>query len=187
MKNHSLFVKLLFLYRKVSIFAVRIRMRSYRQHVKCDTTLNITALLKKQISDITVNSNDNIKDSSNNSKEPHLFNQTFSNVENDQESGRETINTVDSEFANYLKQNKSSLIVHPYMGDKLKKSAWEHIHSTIRHARLGHSEMATLHTDIAGHALEEAAHYMKDEEYSELIFDIEECFKDSRNYNKLEV
>ena len=170
------------------MFAVQLRMRSYRQNIKSDTAFNITALLKKQISELTVSLDGNNKHSSNNSKEPHSFNQTLSNVDNEnhQSSGRERINIVDSEFAKYLKQNKSSLIAHPYMGDKLKKSAWEHIHSTIRHAKLGHVEMAKLHADIAGHALEEVAHYIKDEEYSELIFDIEKCFEIQKN-NKLEV
>jgi hypothetical protein len=182
MKNSSLFIRLLFLYRKVSIFAVRIRMRSYRQHVKSDTALNITALLKKEIDELVVSSDQNIKHSSNISEEPHSSNLIIPKADNEHshDVGIKNTHNVESEFANYLKQNKSSLIIHPYMGDKLKKSAWEHIHCTIRHARLGHIDMAKLHADIAGHALEEAAHYMSDEEYSELIFDIEKCFKNSK-------
>lgn len=178
MKNSSLFVRLLFLYRKVSIFAVRIRMRSYRHHIKSDAALNITALLKNQIDELVVISDENNKYISNISDEPHSSKLIFSTAEYD--SGRGNINNVESEFAKYLKHNNSSLIVHPYMGDKLKNSAWEHIHCTIRHARLGHIEMAKLHADIAGHALEEAAHYMTDEVYSELIFDIEKCFENSK-------
>ena len=182
MKNSSLFVRLLFLYRKVSIFAVRIRMRSYRQHVKSDATLNITALLKKEIDELVVSSVQNIKHFSNISEEPHSSNLIISKEDNERyyDNGRGNTHNAESEFAKYLKQNKSSLIVHPYMGDKLKKSAWEHIHCTIRHARLGHVEMAILHADIAGHALEEATHYMSDAEYSELIFEIEKCFKNSK-------
>ena len=67
------------------------------------------------------------------------------------------------------------------MGDKLKKSAWEHVHSAIRYARQENMAMAKLHADIAGHALDEAAHFLKDEEYSELIFEIEESFDKSKN------
>ena len=56
------------------------------------------------------------------------------------------------------------------MGGQLKKSAWEHVHKAIRYARQADVTMAKLHADIAGHALEEAEHYLKDEECSELVF-----------------
>ena len=47
--------------------------------------------------------------------------------------------------------------------------------------------IAKLHADIAGHALEEAEHYLKDEEYSELVFEIEECFIKSKKEKEQEV
>ena len=47
--------------------------------------------------------------------------------------------------------------------------------------------IAKLHADIAGHALEEAEHYLKDEECSELVFEIEECFIKSKKEKEQEV
>ena len=182
MNSHSLFIRLLFLYRKVSTVIVRIRMRSYHQRNESDNTFDIAILLNKQIDVLVSSSAENNERSASISKENHYSELIFSNVDNERYQNGETknINNVESEFAKYLKQKKSSLIIHPYMGDKLKKSAWEHIHCTIRYARQGNVAMAKLHADIAGHALEEAVRYMKDEEYSELVFQIEECFIKSK-------
>ena len=171
MKNHSLFVRLQYLYRKISIVIVRIRMRSYHPFTESNNTFNITPLLHQQIKTLlTPNSNEgnelltNVHDS--------IINTT--KVDNNQDS------EIGSDFTEYLKQKKSYSINHPFIGDKLKTSAWEHIHCTIRYARQGNVAMAKLHADIAGHAIEELAHFLKDVEYSELVFEVEECFDKSK-------
>lgn len=177
MKNHSLFVRLLYLYRKISIVMVRIRMRSYRPFIESNNSFDITPLLHQQIKTLlTPNSNKGDELLPNAYKKAQDSKISTPIVDNKKHQDSE----IENGFAEYLKQKKSSSIDHPYMGDKLKNSAWEHIHCTIRYARQGNMAMAKLHADIAGHALEEAVHFMKDEEYSELIFEVEECFEKSK-------
>lgn len=182
MKNHSLYVRLLYLYKKISIALVRIRMRSYRPFNDSNDTFDITSLLRQQINTLAPDLNDS-NEPLTNSKGVAKYtgiHATKVDVKNNQDNGLNNISSTESEFAKYLNQKTSSSIDHPYMGDKLKKSAWEHIHCTIRYARQGNVAMAKLHADIAGHALEEAVHFIKDEEYSELILEIEECFEKSK-------
>lgn len=188
MNNSSLFVRLLYLYRKVSVVVIRIRMRSYHKFIESNDNFNITSLLNKQINVLAANSIKNISPNiilpqSDIIKKTQFTELTLPKVDNK----TEIISGIESEFAKYLKQKKSFSIDHPYMGDKLTKSAWDHIHCTIRHARQGHIDMAKLHADIAGHALEEAAHYMEEQEYSKLVFEIEECFINSKNEKEQEV
>ena len=172
MKNHSLFVRLQYLYRKISIVMVRIRMRSYHPFTESNNTFNITPLLHQQIKSLlTPNSNKG------NELLPNVHNSIIKTTkvdDNNQDS------EIGSSFSEYLKQKKSYSINHPFIGDKLKTSAWEHIHCTIRYARQENVAMAKLHADIAGHALEELAHFLKDIEYSELVFEVEECFYKSK-------
>ena len=183
MKSHSLFARLQYLYRKISIVIARVRMGSYRPFLETKNTFDMTTLLHQQIDSIVFSSIKNNVPPANTGKEVQCSELSFTKVDNEnyQDSEIDGVSSIESEFVKYLKQKKSSSLTHPYMGDKLKKSAWEHIHCTIRHARQGDMAMAKLHADIAGHALEEAAHFLKDEEYSELIFEIEESFDKSKN------
>lgn len=182
MKYHSLFVRLQYLYRKISIVITRIRMRSYRPFIESNNTFDITSLLHKQIDSIVFSSIKNNAGTANTSKEVQHSKLNFAKVDNKncQDNEIDNVSSIESEFSKYLKQKKSSSITHPYMGDKLKKSTWEHIHSTIRYAKQGNMAIAKLHADIAGHALEEAAHFLNDEEYSDLVFQVEECFIKSK-------
>ena len=73
---------------------------------------------------------------------------------------------------------KSKLAPDPYMGDKLKDSAWSHIHTALLHARQGEAITAKLHADIANEALKEAAHYMSEEDYKVLCEEVAKAFKE---------
>ncbi len=59
------------------------------------------------------------------------------------------------------------------MDEKLKHSIWEHIHASIRHARLGDARVAKMHADIANSAYRELAHYVSNEDHNELALEIE--------------
>ena len=158
-------------------------MRSYHSFIESNNTFDITSLLHQQIDSIVFSSIKNNVPPADTSKEVQRSELSFTKRDNEkcQDSEIDNVSSIESEFAKYLKQKKSSSLTHPCMGDKLKKSAWEHVHSAIRYARQENMTMAKLHADIAGHALEEAAHFLKDEEYSELIFEIEESFDKSKN------
>jgi len=55
------------------------------------------------------------------------------------------------------------------IGNKLMQSTWEHLHASVRFARLGNAETARLHASIMDSSLKEAAHYLDDEVYSEFV------------------
>lgn len=181
MRNNSLYVRLLYLYRKISIVVVKIRMRSYRPFPESSNTFDITSLLHKQINTLTPDPTKNNTPLASESMKPHFSEQNVLKVDskNNQDREIENVGSTESEFSKYLKQTKLSSINHPFMGEKLKKSAWEHIHCSIRYARQGNVALAKLHANIAGHALEEAVHFMKDDEYTKLVYEIEECFEKS--------
>ena len=188
-KYHSLLSSLQYIYRKISIVVVRIRIHSYRKLVESNSSFDITSVLNEQINTLAASSVKNNKIHDDVNEKPQHSELTFNkeDIKKYQSSKIENVSGVESEFAKHLKQKKSSSMIHPYLGDKLKQSAWEHIHCTIRYARQGNVVTARLHADIAGQALEEVAHYMKDEEYSELVFQIEECFIKSKKENGQEV
>lgn len=152
-------------------------MRSYRPFIDSNNTFDITPLLHQQIKALlTPNPIKGNELLPNAHEEEHDSKISTTKVDNKNNQDSE----IENGFAEYLKHKKSSSIEHPCMGDKLKNSAWEHIHCTIRYAKQGNIALAKLHADIAGHAIEEAAHFMKDEEYSELVFEVEKCFEKSK-------
>ena len=65
----------------------------------------------------------------------------------------------------------------PYLGDKLRDSAWSHIHAAQLQARQGNTINAKLHAGIANDALKEAAHYMSDKDYKDLCNEVTAIFK----------
>lgn len=164
-------------------------MHSYHKLTGSNGSLDITSVLNKQIDSLSTIPPDINVYSANVGYEEHSEKTIAVKVKN-QESQYgeiENISGVESEFAKYLKTKKSSLTSYPYLSEKLKATAWEHIHCTIRYAKQDNIAIAKLHADIAGRALEEAAHYMSDEEYSNLIFQVEECFKLLKKQKRQEV
>jgi len=61
------------------------------------------------------------------------------------------------------------------MGEKLKDSAWLHIHTALMQARRGETRTAKLHADIANGAIKEAAHFMNEEDYKVLCGEVEKA------------
>lgn len=178
--NHTLLLTLKELYCQLSMVVAQIRLRSYRFLFESKNTFDITSVLNKKVNDLAARAlKENIcsEKNSNKKQQPGFAHNKKQNINYKK---IENVSGIESEFAKHLKQRKSSSITQPHMGDKLKASAWEHIHSAIRFAKQGQVGKAKLHADIAGHALEEAGHYMNDEEYSELVYHIEHYFTESQ-------
>jgi len=74
----------------------------------------------------------------------------------------------------YFKSSRTETILDPELSKKLKKSAWNHIHTALRLARQGEARTAKVHLDIASQALKEAAHYMSREEHIAFTVEVEE-------------
>lgn len=88
------------------------------------------------------------------------------------------LNKVVSSFNRPKKIFTSKIAPNQYMGEKLKDSTWSHIHTALLHARQGDVSNAKLHADIANGALQEAAHYMTEEDYNVFCAEVAKAFKE---------
>lgn len=77
-------------------------------------------------------------------------------------------------LSRYFKTRRTSAVLDPQMSAKLQKSTLSHIHSALRLARQGEITTARLHADIASHALQEAGHYMSEQEYARFSLEVDE-------------
>jgi len=68
-----------------------------------------------------------------------------------------------------LNERHTTAILRNTTGNKLINSIWDHLHSSIRSAKAGDAEAARLHADIMDNALREAANYVSEDEYRELV------------------
>lgn len=73
---------------------------------------------------------------------------------------------VANDLSRHFEQTHTGSTFLPEVGEKLKKSTWEHIHAALRSARQGDAKTAKLHADIANNALREAAHYLPPQDYT---------------------
>ena len=180
--NNSLLSILKSLYSQLSRISwdnTQVRLTSYKRAFK--SQINITDVLNKQIEVLSSRTITESGNTENVLDEPHVKHLDRSKVkaENYEEMKVENDSHVESEFAKYLKQKKTSSVTQPHLGETLKSSAWEHIHKAIRHAKNGEVDTAKLHVTIAGTALEEAGDYMSHEDYTELVLQIEVYFSES--------
>lgn len=174
---------------RLSLDILQSRIKFFQQHSKPQLKIDIKTILNKQVDDlaarvITVPKEDmDISDES--SAHQPIINLSVDKNSTSSISKKTTENVdgVESDFVKYLKHRKAGSVTQPHMGENLKSSAWEHIHSATRHAKNGAVDTAKLHASIAGTALEEAGNYMNNEEYSQLLFDIEKYFIESQHKN----
>ncbi len=82
------------------------------------------------------------------------------------------------ELSEHLKNSHKYSGVSLDMGHKLMQSTWEHFHAAIRLARQGDVKAARLHVELTNNALNEAAHYLSEPEYSRFSKDVMEALKD---------
>ena len=181
-ENHTLLKTLKELYNQLGALMTKIRFRSYRTVIKSDSTFNITSILNNQVEKLaseSVITTPHIEPNEIIMQQPK-GSLSKSEVKNQSVMKHKNLSGAESDFAKHLKLSKSSEVSHSHMGDKLKESAWEHIHSAIRFAKQGQVDKAKVHADIAGHAIEEAGHYISHEEYSVLVNRMEDYFTSSK-------
>lgn len=82
------------------------------------------------------------------------------------------VGQVVSALSSHLK-GRASYEMQPQLSEKLKDSAWNHVHSALRYARQGDEVNAKLHVGIACNALKEVEHYMSDEACAELSAEVD--------------
>ncbi|MCB1752095.1 MAG: hypothetical protein KDI74_10250 [Gammaproteobacteria bacterium] len=90
--------------------------------------------------------------------------------------------TQHSDLSNHLHTNLSKTADSEHLGAKLKTSAWDHIHTSLRYVREGNAELARMHAGLANEALHQASHHMSDTEYVELKTAVLEELQKLRGY-----
>ncbi|MCW8900985.1 MAG: hypothetical protein OQK75_00415 [Gammaproteobacteria bacterium] len=179
--NQSLLSVLKNLYSKlsgISLAMMQVRLSSYKRDNY--SQINITTVLHNQIDELSSRLSTeriNTAEISDESDVLHIK-QKNSKAASNHKMKVENITGIESEFVKYLKQRKPTAITQPHLGENLKTSAWQHIHSAIRHAKNGEVDTAKLHISIAGTALEEAGDYMSYEDYSALVLQVEIYFSE---------
>ncbi|MCW8831216.1 MAG: hypothetical protein OQK32_06825 [Gammaproteobacteria bacterium] len=79
-----------------------------------------------------------------------------------------------SDLSRYFKARSAGFELYPCIQEKLEHSIWDHIHSTLRCARLGDQRCSKMHADIASHACKELAHYLNEEDYQTFTDEVED-------------
>lgn len=178
----KLLASLHILHVKLSMMIVQIRSRANQVFAQPKITFDVNLVLFKRIEEL-------VASSASEQKKPHAETASHQQVESigvnsdkhDTLTGNiHNVADIKTEFSKYIQDHNASKSVHPSMGEKLKTSAWEHIHSSIRLARLGDVNAAELHANIASHALDEAGHFLSHTEYSILAQEIEQYFADAQ-------
>jgi hypothetical protein len=85
--------------------------------------------------------------------------------------------TLQTDLSNHLRRSRSNASDAKSFGVKLKTAVWDHIHTSLRYTRQGNVDLAKMHADLAGEALQQASHHMTDEEYIEFKASILEELK----------
>ena len=80
--------------------------------------------------------------------------------------------TKPGELSEYLKNSHLNSGSTSVTGNKLIQNTWEHLHTSIRLARLGDVKNARLHCELTSSALNEAARYLSEQEYSRFSKDV---------------
>lgn len=157
-KHHRLLDALRNLYSKVVLRALHLRMHSNNKTYKSNHHHDISKHLTRHIEHLT-------KVESPTKNGINTANTFIRNGDNQNNQNKRLITTLFDGFSKFLKSDKTHSRQYVYLSERLKKSAWTHIHSALRMARQGDKTSAKLHADIANSALKEASHYMPVEEY----------------------
>ena len=150
-------------------------INSYKRESKAPS--NITAVLNQQIdnlsSHVTCKNRECIDEVGVQGSEESKKNKKIA-----KDAKAENVTGVESGFAKHIQQRRPPSVTQPQMGENLKSSVWKHLNTAIRCVKNGDVDTAKLHTSIAGSALEEAGHYMSNDDYSELVLQIESYFSE---------
>ncbi|NNF96065.1 MAG: hypothetical protein HKM94_03955, partial [Halobacteria archaeon] len=183
MKNASFYNDLIHaienLYSSITLQILQKRMNTYHQAPSTDNytehALDIKAPLFKYIDDISSNDQKTVTEVQ--TLDYSFFSQTthqHTSTHSELTSQRIVIKENNSGLSKHFNTKHNDAEYHPGIDEKLKHSIWEHIHASIRHARLGDARVAKVHADIANSAYKELAHYVSSEAHTEFALEIED-------------
>ena len=163
-RNHSLFQVLQGLYEGLARRIYLQRSRSYRSGVSGDHSGDVASQLEQYITRARP-------------KLPPGFAEPAGSGQPAVSSKSTTARTHSVEaLPNSLSRNFVSRhgagAMETHLADKLKQSARDHLHSSIRLANSGDKVNARLHAGIMTSAVKEASHYMDDDQYRQFVGEI---------------
>ena len=178
-------------YKRISMIVLRKRMSGYNKQPVQSASLNANDL-KSPLLDCVDNIIDDHRD---NSKTLHDNDRPAPDVTTSLNKPAEKhidkphiINGRDAgELAKHYKETAVKSELYPEIARKLQHSIWEHIHATIRYARLGDKRNAEMHTDIANSAFKELAHHVTEEQYQAFVVKIGEYLDSLKSGQKKSV
>ena len=100
---------------------------------------------------------------------PHQYNATELNV-----ISKEDID----DLARYFRERSNGSGFHPAIEEKLMFSVWDHIHASIRYARMNIDNKAKMHVDIACSVCNELSHYMGETDYLDFVENVKSYLAD---------
>jgi len=86
-----------------------------------------------------------------------------------------------NELSQYFKKQDGNANIASAIDEKLKHSAWQHIHLTLYLARNKQTATAQMHADIVYYACKELAHYLPEQEYCDFINEIQDELQQLKN------
>lgn len=69
-------------------------------------------------------------------------------------------------LSDYFKKSATPTELSSPLGEKLKRSAWDHTHSAIRLAHQGDYASAKLYADLANNAIHELGHFLSEADFN---------------------
>lgn len=165
-------------YFKVCLIVLHKRMNSYHRVASHQTHANdITSPLQECV-DIIVGyalDNPNVVYSVGHNMDKY----TTPHLSNDKNKQATTLPTQINqehikELSKYFKARSTGSGLHPSIQEKLEHSIWDHVHATLRCARLGDDHCSKMHANIACCACKELAHYMDEYDYHVFIVEVED-------------
>lgn len=183
-KDNGLFNMLYRLFLKVSEFELLRRFSLYSKNTDTNSILDVSDLLENKINALVTESKRSQVTMAGSELQENKS--ASDSQERPDESHRQhavKVDDIKDSLALHYKESSSNNETDNYMGERLKKSAWSHIHTAIMQARAGEERIAKLHADIANQALKEAAHYMHAEEYKFLCEDIQNSINELKDVN----
>ena len=162
------------LYSRIMTLHAESSARSSRNHSSTASAQNIVSPLSECIDKLAANAANN-SGAAVNSQTTEIKNHSYHHAPVSQEASS---SDELGELSVHLKDSHKYPGTSPGAGEKLMQSTWEHFHTSIRLARQGNVEAAKLHAELTKNALNEAAYYLPEQEYSRFSRDVMKALED---------
>lgn len=159
------------LYSKLSVMIVNRRMESYRKESGAHLDKEILSALYQIVDETPVSQNPKpgaVEGTESGQPDQVRLTERSKSFGQKQASSTSAPAATFTDLSNHMHASLSSNSeTHP-LGERLKASAWEHIHTALRYVREEKPDLAKMHANLAQEALQQASHHMTEEAYVEL-------------------